>query len=74
MEAKPSETIHGMDYYGVTLLVDEVSPDEITVELYKDNSSRHVKGTRLYKDGGEWSCVLYDNYAVIDKALDKLNN
>jgi len=29
---------------------------------------------RLYRENGEWGCSMWDNYAVIDKALTILND
>jgi len=72
-----AEAIDGLNHYSVSLVVDEVSESEIIVKLYKDRSTRHMQGegTRLYKsDSGEWRCILHDNYAVVDKALDILND
>lgn len=76
------DEIDGMDHYGVTLLVSDsdIGEGSINVELRKSRSTRHVDSTRLYYGephyGGEekWRCILNDNYAVVDKALELLND
>lgn len=75
------EAIDGMDYYGVQLTVNDYDAKRgrIEISLWKDRSTSDVRDTALYHgeahydDEVKWRCVLNDNYAVIDKVLEKLN-
>jgi len=70
------DKLDGIDHYGVMLFVHDVDLDagEIMVSTHKQNSSRHDDKVRLYRENGEWGCSMWDNYAVIDKALSILND
>ncbi|WP_121744913.1 hypothetical protein [Natronorubrum halophilum] len=79
---RAADEIDGMEYYGVTLFVKDVDADEerIEVSFHKDRSTRHVDstslyyGTSYYEDSEKWRCVMNDNYAVTDKALETLES
>lgn len=69
------DDIDGLNHYGVSVVVKDgsVEDGELYLETFKDNSTRHDNKVRLYRENGEWGCTMYDNYAVIDKALGMLN-